>query len=303
MENLIILLYHGVTNFSDPQKVRNYSGKHMDIKIFELQMRMLKKRNNVVSMDQVVDMVQGEKGWPKNSVAITFDDGFENNYLYAKGILEELELPATFYVCSGMINSNMMFWVDRIEDTIAESRSELIELNIPDRTVFDLRGERKKIEAIQRIKGLCKKLEPPKRELLIDALVKQTRAVPSVDHSPDYKLMSWEQVRAIHESTLFTLGAHTLYHDILSTNAEDSMRRDISLSIGLLAHNLKSEVRHFAYPEGQGRHYNIDVINELKSAGIVCCPSAIFGDNPPGADLFHLKRIMPGFSGQPFPIT
>jgi peptidoglycan/xylan/chitin deacetylase (PgdA/CDA1 family) len=87
MDNLTILLYHGVTNFSDPQKVRNYSGKHMDIKIFESQMRMLKLRNNVVSMDQVVDMVKEGKAWPQNSVVITFDDGFENNYFYAKGIL------------------------------------------------------------------------------------------------------------------------------------------------------------------------------------------------------------------------
>ena len=34
-----------------------------------------------------------------------------------------------------------------------------------------------------------------------------------------------------------------------------------------------------------------------------CSPSAVCGLNAPGADLFHLRRVMVGFLGMPFPFA
>ena len=49
-------------------------------------------------MDEVVEIYKNGDGWVENAVAVTFDDGFQNNYLYAADILDSYKVPATFYI-------------------------------------------------------------------------------------------------------------------------------------------------------------------------------------------------------------
>ena len=41
---------------------------------------------------------------------------------FEEEVLDELKIPAVFYVCSGMIDGKEMFWVDKIEDCINRSK-------------------------------------------------------------------------------------------------------------------------------------------------------------------------------------
>ena len=48
-------------------------------------------------------------------------------------------------------------------------------------------------------------------------------------------MMSWDELKSLNDNQLFTIGGHTLYHDIMSAHAkEEDMFKDIELSIGLL---------------------------------------------------------------------
>ena len=62
---------------------------------------------------------------PKNTIAITFDDGFKNNYDVAAPILDEHQIPQHLYL-TGYINSTKMFWVDQIEDCINRTKVQII---------------------------------------------------------------------------------------------------------------------------------------------------------------------------------
>jgi peptidoglycan/xylan/chitin deacetylase (PgdA/CDA1 family) len=121
---LTILLYHGVTN-SLSDGIENFSHKHLSIKDFENHIRFIKKNCNILSMDDVVNIKNEGGHWPQNAVAVTFDDGFKNNFTTAAPILEKYGCPATFYICAGMINANLMFWVDKIEDCINSAYNEI----------------------------------------------------------------------------------------------------------------------------------------------------------------------------------
>ena len=105
---LTILLYHGVTQ-EKPIGISNYSGKHIDFNIFEKQMNYLKNNFSLLSMDEVICIKKNKKEFPSKSVAVTFDDGFKNNYTLAMPLLEKYQIPTTFYVCAGMINTKSMF--------------------------------------------------------------------------------------------------------------------------------------------------------------------------------------------------
>ena len=47
-------------------------------------------------MNEIIFMIK-KQTIPKRSFVITFDDGFENNYSVAAPMLDDLNIPATFY--------------------------------------------------------------------------------------------------------------------------------------------------------------------------------------------------------------
>ncbi len=305
MENsLTILLYHGVTDV-ESKGIENFSAKHIQAKDFDEQMKFIKQKYNVLSMDEVVEIHKNKDAYPPNSVAVTFDDGFRNNYSVAAPILEKYRVPATFYITSGIINTDIMFWVDELEDCINLTKESSINVSLGNNAKsYDLSTEKSKISSLVDIKSFCKKSSSPVKNNIIRQVIEQTGVQPSVTHAKNYEKMNWQELREMHQSDLFIIGGHSLYHDILSEiPSSKKLEMDISTSIALLKYNLNTDsVPHYSYPEGQEHHYNKEVIQYLKQYGVSCSPSAIHGINDRSVDLFNLKRIMVGFMGTAFPL-
>ncbi len=56
---------------------------------------------NVISLKEVVNCINENRSFPRKSVAITFDDGFKNNYEIAYPVLKELRFKATIFLVTG----------------------------------------------------------------------------------------------------------------------------------------------------------------------------------------------------------
>jgi peptidoglycan/xylan/chitin deacetylase (PgdA/CDA1 family) len=246
---LTILLYHGVTT-QKQNGIKNYSNKHIKISEFIRQMDYVHKNFNVISMDEVVYLRSNNIGWPKNTVVITFDDGFRNNYQNAAPILSEYGLPATFYVCSGMINTTLMFWVDVIEACIDRTEKKEIKLTLSEPNIYCLRSKRNKIKTTQEIKAFCKNNSAIVKDQLISNLILETDVAPSTDYSEDYCMMTWKQLFELKQHELFTIGGHTLYHDIMSAQNCQKLEMDICGTINLLDLNLDQKNNSFFIPRG-----------------------------------------------------
>lgn len=55
----------------------------------------------------------------KNNILLTFDDGFESNYLFAKNVLEKLKIKAIFFIVSDLVDQkNVQDIVNRIDENI-----------------------------------------------------------------------------------------------------------------------------------------------------------------------------------------
>ena len=89
-----ILMYHSVRPDALPENRLTVSTA-----TFEKQMRFLvADRYNVVPLEEIAGLLSQKKRIPAKTVAITFDDGYIDNYTYAYPILKKYNLPATIFI-------------------------------------------------------------------------------------------------------------------------------------------------------------------------------------------------------------
>jgi peptidoglycan/xylan/chitin deacetylase (PgdA/CDA1 family) len=299
-KELTILLYHGVTDIKS-NGIENYSKKHLSIDKFSEQMNFLKNNCHPLSIDDFIEIKNSKSNLPPSSVIVSFDDGFKNNYENASPILIENNIPAVFYITSGIVDTKIMFWVDIIEDCINLYNKKYIELFLESKEIIKTDQKNNKIKAIEKIKIYCKKSSQKEKDRVITELINVSKVNPNVEHSKNYEKISWKELDSMNNEKLFTIGGHSLYHNILSSLDDKTLENDIRESIELLEKNLNYEVKHYSYPEGQKNHFDKRTIDLLIKNGIICSPSAIHGMNDINSNLFELKRIMVGINKLPFP--
>lgn len=291
-DTFIILLYHGISEKTS-QGIQNCSLKHISGKDFETQMEHLAKNYNILSLRDILNRRSSGKPLPSRPVAITFDDGFENNYSVAYPILKRFNLPATFFVSTGFIGTDRTFWVDKVEYLLNESPRSTIHLSTLGRTYPLGNGEDRRL-ALEGIKKILKStpglLSPALEELegICDVPLKYDYA--------DYRTMDWDQIREMHHSGLCDFGSHTVDHVILSHLSKEQKESQIRRSKADLEKELDMEISLFSYPEGQREHYDEETISLLQDAGFEASPSALFGVNDTETSVFHLYRNMVGFT-------
>jgi peptidoglycan/xylan/chitin deacetylase (PgdA/CDA1 family) len=89
-----ILMYHSVNPDARPENRLAVS-----VKAFERQIHFLKNNHyRVLPLDSVADLIKENRKIPPKTVAITFDDGYKDNYTYAFPVLKKYGLPATIFV-------------------------------------------------------------------------------------------------------------------------------------------------------------------------------------------------------------
>lgn len=288
--SLAIFLFHGVVR-QTAYEVRNYNRKHIDEAYFLKIMKELKSEGNALSMNDIMDYYDSGEPLPPRSFAVTFDDGFENNYSVAAPILKDLGVPATFYVTTGFVQNNAMSWIDRIEYCIEQRPSGSILLPWRSQPIV-FSGREARIEMLEEIRFHVKRSPDIAVDDLVASIFEQC-AFPEVFSSEDPLdlKMSWGQVREMDNEPDFTIGGHSHEHCNMAFLNSDELISEVDTSLNLLKNEAGIETVHYSYPEGLDFCYSDSVIAVLKSRGIKCCPTAEEGFNIIGDDLFRLKRL------------
>jgi hypothetical protein len=185
-----------------------------------------------------------------------------------------------------------MSWIDRIEYLFEES--ELPKLRLPWSGVeYSLDTRDSKISALQDIRAHVKNNSQVDPEAVVSSVFSAVdKPIVFASEDPLDKKLSWEQVRALDGHPLFQVAGHSHTHAVLSFLDDSRLKQEIATSIELLRSKAGIESIHYAYPEGLAHCFDARVIQELKSCGVRCSPSAIPGINTCKTDLFELRRIM-----------
>jgi len=116
----ILYVYIYITVAKDESRPNKFSGLNILIvnHHFDQDIGAIADANKVHRI-KVVEYWENGATLPPRCFAITFDDGFENNYSVAAPILKDLHVPATFYITTDFVENNSMSWIDRIECCLA----------------------------------------------------------------------------------------------------------------------------------------------------------------------------------------
>jgi hypothetical protein len=94
-ETIPIVYYHSIGP-RHPKWARNYLT--LDLPYFEDHLRYFQRHFSVLPLQACQEIMAGVRACPRNPLAITFDDGYLDNWVWAFPLLKKYGLPATIFV-------------------------------------------------------------------------------------------------------------------------------------------------------------------------------------------------------------
>ena len=259
----VIFMYHRIAEtICDPWGISVRPAR------FREQLEHLRAHWTILAMDELVAALEAQ-AVPRHAAALTFDDGYADNAVVARPILEDYGIPATMFLTTGSLGSPIPYWWDELAILVLE-RPQAAHIDCeaggirltaqwesqksPPPALRAWRVGRMpppgpRAQAYLALWTALQRLQPAQREEAMTAL--RERLCPTPAFSPENLPMSVAQARAL-ASAKIALGGHARSHAPLPALSEPEQRAEIE---GCRADLLRlcgaTGVPGFAYPHGE----------------------------------------------------
>lgn len=224
-----------------------------------------------------------------NRLAVTFDDGYVDNYQLARDFLLSKGIPATFFVPILQIDTGRPYWWDYVH-SVARGDAKLFRKWLPSALA----------SAAPALKAQEMPSSPPALPRWIRELVRQLNGVSRAERNRfllsvekefgPYRgprlLMNWDEIRELCASG-FGIGSHSISHEPLTDLRRAEAIPEIVNSRAELAARLGRPISGFCYPRGAFSDFLAEGVRE---AGYAYAVSTDYGSNGPDSSLYALKR-------------
>ncbi|PYQ42801.1 MAG: hypothetical protein DMF77_11715 [Acidobacteria bacterium] len=273
----IILFYHRINDAADPFFPATPARR------FTEQVEYLARRYRIEPLDSVlVWLKEGAPGPPR--LAITIDDGYRDTHDIVLPELERIGTPATLFLSTAPPETGRPLWTDRLRNVFKHAREPVVELPALGLTLA-LSSEEARLASLSVVMPLLKR-SPPAR---IAAVLGELEGRLGCGAAPPTAL-DWDQVRRLARH-VFSLGAHTHNHYMLSHLDDAEIAYEIETSVRLIRERAGAAVTSFAYPNGEAADYDQRAIDVLRRLGVHSAVTARPGFACPGQDPHELRRI------------
>jgi len=270
-----------IADKNDPRRITG----HTSVSEVEKAILTLKKRYDIISMDDAVSQLD-KIGVKKESVVLTFDDGFKDNFKYLLPVLQKHQVPATYYINSSVISTDRNLWFQSVINYFFAVEGDSVKIDLTNKEYELSTSIKRYSSAFDFMQYLQANYKPEEFHSVIESIAGD-KALP--DES-DYH-MSWDDLSILAKEPLITLGAHSYNHYPLAYCNEEQSKFEIEKSVKDLEENLDVQIKHFSYPRGHVEDFNDWHIKVLKNLGITSAVTTIRGVNRKGQDLYQIKRV------------
>ena len=252
-----IIMYHGIA----PRLSLELNFRHIDPGIFEQHLLFLKRFTHVISIS---DFFQGNFLPGKKNVAITFDDGYLNNYMYAVPLLEKHNTPATIFFTGLNKTKYNILWSD-LHDLVTLINQKTIVCN--GHTFYKTKPGYLPYFNENGL-GFHEYLKQCPLDQKMDILLNQ-KGIETILQEETYfdywKLMSDHQIYETSKIGNIEIGSHGYFHNNLGMVSEDQALNELSESKIYLEELTKQKISSIAFPDGS---YSLKVKEHALALGL-----------------------------------
>lgn len=245
------IMYHRVLPKQDSRYRIEEPGMIVTPETLEMQIREIKRNFDVVSLSEWIDAANQNLPLPKKACAITFDDGWADNFEYAFPILKAEQVKATVFAVAEKMDTNFQFWPNIVSALLFEdSEKALADValfakasNILKNTSFPSRSEY--------VAHYLWHLKDGFTDTEVFEALNTIQWEDRLKSKLPLALMSRDELLIMKASGLIEIGSHTCSHKRLNdTLSDQELNHEIVSSKELLERNLNTKVDLFCYPSG-----------------------------------------------------
>jgi peptidoglycan/xylan/chitin deacetylase (PgdA/CDA1 family) len=212
-----VLLYHRI---ADPPPRDRWS-LCVSPSRFAAHMRWLRQNARPEPLSALAPALRSRR-LPDRAVAVTFDDGYRDQWTVAAPILRDHGIPATFFIAGEQSIDGESFWWDVLDASLEAARIEDAEADAMHRRLMAA-------DIAER------------RRLLADL---------PLARSPLPAPLSVAEIFKLARESDFEIGSHGHSHRALRGLSVEQLRSEIAENVGFLAAVAGAPIRSFAYPFG-----------------------------------------------------
>jgi peptidoglycan/xylan/chitin deacetylase (PgdA/CDA1 family) len=263
----VVLLYHRVDDTPD------IHGLGVTPAVFDAQLQWLRADCQIMPLDEMLRTPHEQL--PERAVALTFDDGYDDNLRVAAPLLQRHQVPAAFLLTSRWLEDCGEYWWDTLERVL------LIPSSTPAVLDIDIAGARVRLATASAEERLATHWRL--HEALVHAsLEERDRAVDAlrawgVGGAARVRPMMADEVRQLATLPGVTIGAHTVNHLALPDQSSiqifelTACRADLGRVTG-------RRIELFAYPYGAVDRECAALVRQFWRWGL-SCDDRVLGDS------------------------
>ena len=250
--SLLVLSYHRVLPRDFPELGVVEPGMYVFDDTFRKQMELLGEYFEPVDLAEWLRQREAGGDLPKRAAAITFDDGWRDNYEYAFPVLRELRLPATIFAVTGLAGTEYSFWPERLARRLEAAGQNAAITGSPwlDSLLRDAGVGLQGLdgEGVSRVIAVAKRGSDSDNHRQLDLLDERFGPVLPAEGRD---LADWSELAAMRDSGCIRIGSHTRHHvrmneGLSAAELEEQIvgsRREIEEKLG-------TSTELFCYPNG-----------------------------------------------------
>jgi peptidoglycan/xylan/chitin deacetylase (PgdA/CDA1 family) len=293
--SLVILTYHRILPGQSPLRQTEQPGMIATPEALDMHISLLKRLGaEFVTLDTWLDAQRKKTPLPRLAVAVTFDDGWQDNYEHAFPVLKEHKVAATIFLVSRRINTPWQFWPEQVlnllinhDDYFDHEALQWLRPYLGDRPASTNNSSPYTILEADSVINRLKALD----DHTIEANLEQSRtALPALSQQNvgARPLLNKQELDAMLLSGLVTFGAHTRHHYRLNhLESQSDLENEITGSQQDLEELGLQPVSIFCYPNGDITSKGEQLVEEHFSAA--CTTKQGWNKTP--SNPFGLRRF------------
>jgi peptidoglycan/xylan/chitin deacetylase (PgdA/CDA1 family) len=253
-----VLVYHRVASPVEDAYRLSVSGH-----TFERQLRIARGIGRVVDADALVTRL-GAGASTSGLIAVTFDDGYEDNLSTAAGIAHQLEVPLTIFIAVRAVLHGSRFWWDELAGAILGAALPAAPPLVIGGVPLRLATREERQESLDAMHRVLRRAGARDRARLLREILDRLPPLRLIDTG---RPMTDEELRRLARLPGVTIGAHTMTHPSLGALPPADQLDEIASSREALETLLGIPIRLLAYPFGKTADVSAPTRDAARAAG------------------------------------